>query len=197
MSQSESFLSWLEKNWARTALPVALVVALLLPLSFAGVEPATFVAMLFVPVMLIHQYASHADDGTRRFVNRFFDLGSRPITPRTVLVSAAVGGWALALVSPFLTALLGPALLALPAMVAAVELLVRLLGSLVGGKASPGLGTALVLLLPYTVLGVGAVETMAGAGGVYLIGVSVALIPRLAVAAVVLARRGRLVTQPA
>jgi len=197
MSHTESFLSWLEKNWARTALPVALVVALLLPLSFAGVEPATFLAMLFVPVMLIHQYASHADDGTRRFVNRFFDLGSRPITPRTVLVSAAVGGWALALVSPFLTALLGPALLALPAMVAAVELLVRLLGSLVGGKASPGLGTALVLLLPYTVLGVGAVETMAGAGGVYLIGVSVALIPRLALAAVVLARRGRLVTQPA
>ena len=103
----------------------------------------------------------------------------------------------MALVIPFLTALLGPALLAIPAMIAGVELLVRLLGSLLGGKASPGLGTALVLLLPYTVLGVGAVETMAGAGGVYLIGVSVALIPRLALAAVVLARRGRLVTQPA
>jgi hypothetical protein len=197
MSHHQSFFLWLENNWARSALPVAVVVALLLPLSFGGVESGTFVAMLFVPVLLIHLYASHAEDGTRRFLNRFFDVGSEPVTRRVMLVSAAVGGWALALLGPFLTAFLGPTLLAIPAVIAGVELLLRLVGSVLSGKASPGLGTALVLLLPYAVLAVGAVETIGNGEGLYLVGLLVALVPRVAVAAVVLSRRSRLVAQPA
>jgi hypothetical protein len=192
MTQSHDFSSWFQAHWTRVTLPVAVAVLLLLPVTFAAVSAATFFALLFVPLFLLHQYDEHAGDRLRYVVNRIMASSLEPLSPRRTLLIAALGGWLPLFAAPLLSAYASPVFVVIPAVLALLEVVLHLSGVLVMGKSSPGLPTALVLLLPFAVFAVGAAET-AGAELLHYLGAfAVAAAPRAFGALLILGQRNRL-----
>ena len=200
MSQDEGFSSWFERHWPKSLVPVAVGFMVVLPVVFSGLSAATFFAILFIPLVLLHQYEEHAGDRGRSFVNRLAGPPSpaaAALTPRLMLLFAALGVWLPAFATPILTSFGAAALIAVAAVVAGVEVVLHLIGWVLSGRPSPGMRTALILLVPFSVLAFGAAQTAGAVEAHYLAALLVALAPRIAALGIVLGRRSRLIAQAA
>ncbi|MFW5728436.1 MAG: HXXEE domain-containing protein [Spirochaetota bacterium] len=189
MAHGERFTQWFERHWPQATVPVAIALLILLPVVFSGLSAATFFAVLFVPLALLHQYEEHAGGRVKTFMHRLTGP-ARPVpTRRAALLVAAMGVWLPGFATPILTTFSTGGFVAIAWAISATEVVLHLAGSAVTGRPSPGVRTALVLLLPFSVFAFGAAQTAGAVEGHYVVALVVAVAPRAAAALVVLGRR--------
>lgn len=142
------------------ALAAPLLVALA-PLAGAGRPAAFWLAWLCLPAYMLHQWEEHDDDRFRRFV---VALVHHPgaLSRAEVFWINILGVWALLAGVVWLVAAAGPGWALVAGWLLVVNALLHLLPAIRLRRYNPGLGTALVLLLPLGLATLAAARVGAG-----------------------------------
>lgn len=184
-------LSRLMTNWVYGGFLASFVILALLPL--VGASLPLLVVMLQLPVYMLHQLEEHDDDRFRRFVNTNIG-GGRNVLPIPAVFVINIGGvWLFNLVSIWLAATvdLGFGLIGIYGVL--VNAVVHVVAAAVSRRYNPGLVTAIVLMLPASIVGVWLLLASGHGGGAFqATGLAAAIALHIAIIGYVLTNKRRL-----
>jgi hypothetical protein len=156
--------AWFETNWVFTGLVAAVFLLALAPLLATALSFALFVVYLHLPVYMLHQVEEHVRDRFRRFFNRWIGHGTEVLTPAAVVVINVPGVWGVTLVSLYLAAFVEIGLGLIATYLVLVNALTHIGAALAFRRYNPGLGTAVLLFLPFGVWALWVIDAQPGVG---------------------------------
>ena len=152
--------------WVYGGALAGVLLLLMAPMLIGAWPRALALTFLLLPVYMLHQYEEHDDDRFRRFVNTNVFGGIEALSPAAVFVINVPGVWGVIAVSLYLARYVEIGFTLTAVYLVLVNGIVHIVGALVfGGRYNPGLITAVVLFLPFSVYSLWQVQ-LAGGGAV-------------------------------
>lgn len=188
----------LVKDWVYGGFLASLALIALAPLFTQGWPEALRLTFLFLPIYMLHQYEEHDADRFRLFFNRTIGHGREVLTPLAVFLINIPGVWGVIIVACYLCANVSPGLGLIAVYLAIVNALVHIVHALIFRCYNPGLGSALLLFLPFgfhTILRFDAIG--AGPASAHAVGIGAAIAIHAMIIAYAVRRRAALTLQPA
>ncbi len=149
MSDGYRWPSWFVAQWSRAALPGAVIILALLPLLATDENRPLILLVTLLPLYMIHQYEEHAHGRFMAFFNRVIGHGYDVLTPRGIFWINIAGVWALFLATFYLARFVALGFALVPIYLTLVNALLHIGPGLRLRGYNPGLGTALVLFVPW------------------------------------------------
>ncbi len=147
------FFARLERLWVYGGFLSALFLLALTPLLTAGWSRGLLAVWLILPLYMIHQYEEHDDNRFERFMREFVGKG-RPVLSFTQIFWINIGGvWGLNALALWLAITQDLAWGLLGLYAAFLNSVVHMGQAIRMKKYNPGLLTAVLLLLPFSVWG--------------------------------------------
>ncbi len=141
--------AWFETNWVFTGLVAAIFLLAVTPVLATALTLPLLAVYLHLPVYMLHQAEEHVRDRFRRFFNRWIGHGTEVLTPAAVVVINVPGVWGVTLVSLYLAAFVQIGLGLIASWLVLVNALTHIGAALAFRRYNPGLGTAVLLFLPF------------------------------------------------
>lgn len=152
-------LSWLKANWIACTGMLAAGAIVLAPL-FGFLLPASlFLIYLIIPCTMIHQVEENAGGRFRHFVNSRIFQGREILTPGSLMVGNMPVLWCWNLLALYTSVFVAHGCGLIAAYAAVINALIHIALSIWRRSYTPGLVTALLLLLP---IGLAAIATNDG-----------------------------------
>lgn len=133
-------------HWVVAALLCPLVFAAIAPASFRFMPLESFATLALLPVYMAHQVEEHTGDRFRLWVNA--RAGAETLTPAAVAVINLPGVWGVILAAFLLGGFVDPGWGLIAAYLVLVNALVHVVAAVVLRGYNPGLVSAVGLLLP-------------------------------------------------
>jgi hypothetical protein len=177
-------------NWVYGGMLAGVLLLLLAPLLIGSWPIVLALTYLYLPVYMLHQYEEHDDDRFRRFVNANIGKGKEVLSPAAVFVINVPGVWGVIALSLYLAARVNIGLSLIAVYLVLVNGVVHIVPAAVRGSYNPGLGTAIVLFLPFGAYSLRQVQ-LAGGGTPLFHGIGLLSAVAIHVAIVLYALRRR------
>lgn len=188
----------LVKDWVYGGFLAALAMLALAPLFSVGWPEPLRLTFLFLPIYMLHQYEEHDADRFRLFFNQTIGHGREVLTPLAVFVINIPCVWGVIALACYLCAYVSPGLGLIAIYLAVVNAVVHIVHALIFRCYNPGLGSALLLFLPFGVYAILRFDVI-GAGGAtaHALGLGVAIILHVMIIVHAVRRRTMLELQAA
>lgn len=167
---------WFDANWVYAGLVAAILLLALAPVLATALDLALFAVYLHLPVYMLHQVEEHVRDRFRRFFNRWIGLGTEVLTPGAVVLINVPGVWGVTLVALYLAAFVEIGLGLIATYLVLVNALTHVGAAIAFRRYNPGLGTAVLLFLPFGAWALWAIDAQPGVGWTdHAIGLGIAI----------------------
>lgn len=155
-------LNRLIANWVYGGFLAAVLLLLLTPVITRAWSPSLVATFLLLPVYMLQQYEEHDNDRFSKFLNQTIGRGREVLSPSAVFVINVPGVWGVIGLSLWLATFVKIGFALIAVYLVLVNAVAHLVHSAIFRCYNPGLGTAIVLFLPF---GVYALLTVQRAGG--------------------------------
>lgn len=142
---------WILDNWSRMALPFALLILLSLPIFLTAQNLPLILLYTLLPVYMIHQYEEHAHGRFVPVFNATVGRGHEVLTKVSAFWINILDVWLLFLVSFYLARYVAIGFALVPVYLTLINAITHLATAVALRGHNPGLYTALLLFLPWTV----------------------------------------------
>lgn len=151
MPEHYRFRSWIidEYNWARGALPLAIVALALLPIFLTASNRPLVLLSTLLPVYMLHQYEEHAHGRFVPFFNATIGGGFRVLTPVSAFWINILAVWVVFVVAFSLARYWTIGLAFVPIYLTLINAASHVIPGVVLRRAIPGLVTSLLLFVPW------------------------------------------------
>ena len=145
------FRSWLvdDYNWARLALPCALILLASLPVVYTAQNRPLILLVTLLPVYMIHQYEEHAHGRFVAFFNETIGRGRDVLTPVSAFWINILDVWLVFLVAFYLAKYWTLGVSLFPVYAILLNAVTHVVAAVHLRRYDPGLVTSLVLFLPW------------------------------------------------
>lgn len=143
--------SWMmdEYNWARMALPFALLMLCSLPIFLRSDDLPVTLLYTLLPVYMIHQYEEHARGTFVAFFNSTAGKGYEILTEVSAFWINVLDVWLVFVVSCYLARYVAIGFALVPIYLTVLNGVAHVITSVVLRRYNPGLYTSLLLFLPW------------------------------------------------
>jgi uncharacterized membrane protein len=121
----------------------------LAPLLIGSWPTVLALTFLCLPVYMLHQYEEHDDDRFRRFVNANVGKGREVLSPAGVFVINVPGVWGVITLSLYLASQVNVGFALIAVYLVLVNAAAHIVHGVVSRSYNPGLGTAILLFVPF------------------------------------------------
>ena len=146
-----------DTSWSRLGLGLAAGLLALAPVVRRRAGRASLLVYLQLPVYMLHQYEEHGHGAFQREMNVIIPPTVGRLSHGNIFLSNVLGVWATDAAAVILAAKGSPAAALLAPYLAVVNAFLHIASSLRLRRYNPGLGTALVLFLPFGVYSIRAI----------------------------------------
>ncbi len=175
-------MDWFVRNWMNAGVVAGLFLLALVPLLVGAWSLPLLLIYLQLPIYMFHQLEEHHGDRFRQFVNDHIAGGLPALTTPAVVVINVPGVWGVNLVALYLARFVDLGLGLIAVYLTLVNVIAHVVSAIVLRGYNPGLGTALVLFLPF---GTWALVVVGGTPGVttthHAIGLGIAVLIHAAI----------------
>jgi len=192
---------WLDQHWVPTALCLAIILTLLIPIFAIQWNAAWLLTYAMLPVYMFHQFEEHTGDRFRQFVNQKLFHGFEVLTPLAVLWINLPGVWGLGLACIYAASFAGIGWGLGVVYLVLVNAVMHIVAAIAWREYNPGLGTTVGLFLPVGTLALVRVsETLGVQWFHHMVGLALAVLIHVAIVIYTLKRaafiRGTAGAQP-
>ena len=180
-------------NWVYGGGLAGVLLLLLSPLLIGSWPTVMTLTFLHLPAYMLHQYEEHDDDRFRRFLNGAF--GKEVLSPAAVFIINVPGVWGVITVSLYLASRISIGFALIAVYLVFVNGMVHIAHAAIFRAYNPGLGSAILLFVPFGGYSLWRVQQ---AGGGALVFQAIGLLTALAIhaALIVYAVRRRKTAPP-
>ena len=145
--------SWLIEHyrWARLSLPCGLVILTLLPLLVTHRNRSIILLVALLPLYMVHQYEEHAHGRFAAFVTEHLGHGRQLLSPLAIFIINIGEVWLLFGACFYLARFVSSGWGFVPVYLTLFNAIIHIATTLRMKRYNPGLFTAIVLLLPWSV----------------------------------------------
>jgi len=167
MSEKLRFYDWFIDNWAKASLPLAIILFLISPFVYKGVDLAAFLVFLTLPFYMLHQYEEHAGGQFKAFVNKTVGRGREVLTDKAIFRINVLFVWLGTLVVLYLCVYVNIVWGLIAGYLVAFNGIVHIFTSIRLRRYNPGLWTSVVVFLPLGIYIIYVITKESGAGLLY------------------------------
>jgi len=167
MTEKSSYYEWFIQNWAKTTLPLAIILFLISPFVYKGIGLASFLVYLTLPFYILHQFEEHAGGQFKAFVTKTVGRGREVLSDRAIFRVNVLFVWLGILVVLYLCVYVSIIWGLFAGYLMAFNGIVHIITSIRMRKYNPGLWTSLVIFLPLGIYIIYLITTESGAGWLY------------------------------
>jgi uncharacterized protein with HXXEE motif len=144
-------MDWFERNWMYAGLIAALFLLSLVPILAGNLTLPMLLIYLMGPIYMLHQVEEHHGDRFRQFVNEHIAGGLPALTTPAVVFINVPGVWGINLVALYLAYFVNPGFGLIAVYLMLVNAVAHIVESIVLRCYNPGVGTAVVLFVPFSI----------------------------------------------
>jgi len=167
MTEKSSYYEWFIQNWAKTTLPLAIILFLISPFVYKGIGLASFLVYLTLPFYILHQFEEHAGGQFKAFVTKTVGRGREVLNDRAIFRVNVLFVWLGTVVVLYLCVYISIIWGLFAGYLVAFNGLVHIITSIRMRKYNPGLWTSLVIFLPLGIYIIYLITRESGAGWLY------------------------------
>jgi len=167
MTEKSSYYEWFIQNWAKTTLPLAVILFLISPFVYKGIGLASFLVYLTLPFYMLHQFEEHAGGQFKAFVTKTVGRGREVLNDRAIFRVNVLFVWLGTVVVLYLCVYISIIWGLFAGYLVAFNGLVHIITSIRMRKYNPGLWTSLVIFLPLGIYIIYLITRESGAGWLY------------------------------
>jgi hypothetical protein len=167
MPEKTRFYDWFIRNWAKASLPLAIVLFIISPFIYLGIDLAAFLVFLTLPFYMLHQYEEHADGQFKAFVTKNVGRGREVLSDRAIFLVNVLFVWLVTLVILYLCVYVNIVWGLLSGYLMVFNGIVHIVTSIRMRRYNPGLWTSVFIFLPLGVYLIYLINKESGAGWLY------------------------------
>jgi hypothetical protein len=167
MPEKLSYYDWFIRNWAKASLPLAIVLFIISPFIYRGIDLAAFLVYLTLPFYMLHQYEEHAGGQFKAFVKNTVGRGREVLTDRAIFRVNVLFVWLGTLVVLYLCVYVNIVWGLLAGYMVAFNGIVHIATSIRMRRYNPGLWTSAFVFLPLGIYIIYLITKISGAGLLY------------------------------
>jgi hypothetical protein len=167
MPEKTRFYDWFIRNWAKASLPLAIVLFIISPFIYLGIDLAAFLVFLTLPFYMLHQYEEHADGQFKAFVTKNVGRGREVLSDRAIFLVNVLFVWLVTLVILYLCVYVNIIWGLFAGYLVAFNGIVHIATSIRMRRYNPGLWTSVVVFLPLGIYIIYLISKESGAGWLY------------------------------
>jgi hypothetical protein len=167
VAEKVGFYDWFINNWAKASLPLAIILFLISPFVYKGIDLAAFLVFLTLPFYMLHQFEEHAGGQFKAFVTKTMGKGREVLTDRDIFRVNVLFVWLGTLVVLYLCVYVSIIWGLLSGYLVAFNGLVHIITSIRLRRYNPGLWTSIFVFLPLGVYTIYLINKESGAGWLY------------------------------
>jgi hypothetical protein len=167
MPEKLSYYDWFIRNWAKASLPLAIVLFIISPFIYRGIDLAAFLVYLTLPFYMLHQYEEHAGGQFKAFVTKNVGRGREVLSDRAIFQVNVLFVWLVTLVILYLCVYVNIVWGLLSGYLMVFNGIVHIITSIRMRRYNPGLWTSVFIFLPLGVYLIYLINKESGAGWLY------------------------------